>query len=188
MAGQPLFMETWGGSGWGAPIVILVTAFKPFGFIRGWLMKKNSSLEVLEALQAENPGNHHFLVLDVSDQGIETLKKTVRQLKPSGILSMGEYALLSGERVILEPFAVNCRPSIMPDIFGDPKVESPFARGHGAGPEDSVIGRYYCNAAYLAGLEWASQSRGQPVAFVHVPILGDRSKHVEQVRKILAQM
>lgn len=169
--------------------MILVTALEPFGFIRGTLMRANASLDVLEALRAEDSARYHFQVLPVSDEGIAQLGAVLRSLKPSGLLAMGENALLLPDRVLLEPFAVNCRPSILPDfLVGGEQVNSPFAQSVGAEPPDSRMGRYYCNAAHLAGLQWAAGSQGEPVAFVHVPALPPRDRHVAQVRALLRQM
>lgn len=169
--------------------MILITAFEPFGFIRGTLMGANASLDVLEALRAEAPQAYHFRVLPVSEEGIAELGRTLRSLKPSGLLAMGENALLLPDRIVVEPFAINCRPSILPDfLVGGEKVGSPFAEKVGAEDPDSRMGRYFCNAAHLAGLQWAAGSMGEPVAFVHIPVLPPRARHVEQVRSLLRQM
>jgi hypothetical protein len=171
--------------------MLLLTAFRPFGLIRGRLQKKNASLEILEAIRKDYPSEFHFEVLDVDDGGIDALRRALATLKPSGLLAMGEYALLPGSKVVLEPFAVNCRPRIIesfPGLDTEERLSSDFALAQGADMGNSSISRGYCNAAYLAGLQWAAGSNGEPVAFVHVPVLGERADHVQQVRKLLWQI
>lgn len=167
--------------------MILLTAFKPFGIVRK-AMNKNASMEVLEKIRTISPENFHFAILDVSDQGISQLESAMSEASPSGVLCMGELLSLPGHQVKVEPFAIKSRPRLLPR-FSFKKAESEasaFAAAVAPG-NDSTIGLYYCNAAYLSALNWARKG-GAPVGFVHIPVLGDRDEHANQVRKILWRM
>ena len=170
--------------------MILVTAFEPFGFVRGRLLRRNASLEVMARLQARlGEDDVRFMRLEVGNAGIARLKAALAEFKPAALLAMGESGRLPGDRVVLEPFADHCQLVPDDDPSGPDRLFSPFAASLGARPEDSGIGAYYCNAAYWAGLRWAeTQAETPPVAFIHVPVAGDRATHARQVMDIFSAM
>ena len=68
------------------------------------------------------------------------------------------------------------------------KLVSEFSLQAGAKPGKSSIGAYCCNRVYLTALKWAGQNGDKPVTFLHIPILGTRDKHAEQVRSLIGRM
>lgn len=169
--------------------MILVTAFEPFGFWRGTVLRRNASLEVMAHLARRDWGmDVRYMRLEVSNEGIGRLRAALADLRPAGLLAMGESGRLPGDHVVLEPFAD--RDLLVPetDIATPDRLLSSFAARQGMRPEDSGIGAYYCNAAYWFGLRWAAQTGEPPVGFVHVPVAGKREAHAAQVADILTAM
>lgn len=165
---------------------ILVTAFEPFGLIGSWIRRSNASLDVMESLKIPDL-ELNKLTLPVSDAGVEAFIETLNKTKPDGIISLGEHMLISD--VVLEPYARNVPVSSLPlrAIFGE-KVQSAFVRAWDTGSSKSRIGGYYCNQIYLHGLKWAQENGQIPVAFVHIPVIGDGDKYRQQVENVLGKM
>lgn len=168
---------------------ILLTAFEPFGPIGKYIRRENSSEQILEDIKARNPDGFHFLTLPVSDDGIVALKLALETLKPSGVICMGENLLTKPDKIKIEPFAYDTKASAYPDLglaFKN-KVRSPFA-GQIAPDENSTIGNYYCNQAYLQSLKWAARNGNPPVIFIHTPVFGSHTRHADQVLNSANQM
>ncbi|MGN7437607.1 MAG: hypothetical protein ACTHOO_03105 [Alcanivorax sp.] len=168
---------------------ILITAFKPFGLIGAWLRQSNASEDVLAALNKHQNETFENLIISASDQGIEAFLEELDRIQPSGIISMGEHMLIPSTNILIEPHAYDTNTTALPlkHLFSD-KVESSFATNHASSPTKSMIGGYYCNQIYLQGLNWAKENGNIPVAFVHVPVLGDPDHKAEQVSALLKSM
>ena len=170
---------------------ILITAFEPFGPIRGLVFKKNASLEVLEQIGANDLQNRfEYLVLPVSDDGEKMFADALESARPAGIVSMGEYLFQSPTNIKVEPCALRAPLSSLPRLGRGAEVFSPFAEkiGHGEARERASIGLYYCNRIYIRGLDWAHKNGGRPSVFLHIPVFGDRKAHYHQTMAIVEQM
>ncbi len=111
------------------------------------------------------------------------------QDQPSAILSLGEHLLINPNKVILEPYAHDMGINTLPlsHLFCE-TVESDFVQKLEDSATNSHIGGYYCNQVYLQGLNWAKENGDIPVAFLHIPVLGDRQEHKGQVLEIVDKM
>ncbi len=168
---------------------LLVTAFEPFGPIRGNVpgLKGNRSQDLLSMLQRKHQGEAtwDFRVLPVDqDAGSQLQAILAGDRQPGGILLMGEDLLAN---VRLEVLALDPEHQLGPiRLPGAKRLESPFA--HDVESEmaalgvsvKSGIGTYFCNRLYWIALQWATRS-ARPVVFLHV---GPFASLEEQFAKI----
>lgn len=168
---------------------ILITSFEPFGLIGSWVRGNNASKQVMEKLQKEHGNNFTYATFPTSDEGIAQFEACLQKENPTGILSMGEHLLAFPEKVKIEPFANDTSVSVMPlkHLFSD-TVTSDFVTSINEPQDSSLIGGYYCNQIYLRGLNWSKQNGNPPVAFAHIPVLGNHNEHTSQVLGILEKM
>ncbi|HEY3174601.1 MAG TPA: hypothetical protein VGK94_02440 [Candidatus Polarisedimenticolia bacterium] len=174
---------------------ILVTAFEPFGPIRGHIpgLRGNRSEGVLEQLRTEYHGsaNLAFEVLPVSGSGCDLLEARLSQ-GPAGVLLMGE-ALLAGLR--LELRARDPKSQIGPiPLPGAQWRTSPFAesiaeemKSRGVSTATG-IGTYYCNRAYWLAQEWAERMGNRPTVFFHMGLLASLQWQCGVIQEALARM
>jgi hypothetical protein len=154
---------------------ILVTAFEPFGPIRGHVpgLRGNRSRDILGQLTADNElvDLLTFEVLPVSAAACTRLDDRLSE-GPFGVLLMGE-ALLSSIR--LEPRAYDPDAQIGPvrlpgaqwrtSAFAKEIEAEMAARGVSTA---SGIDTYYCNRTYWHALGWSERMGGRPAVFFHV--------------------
>jgi pyrrolidone-carboxylate peptidase len=173
---------------------ILVTAFEPFGLIRGHVpgLRGNRSRDILEQLRADNElaDQLAFEVLPVSAAACTRLDDRLSH-SPVGVLLMGED-LLAGIR--LEPRAYDPDAQIGPlrlpgtrwrtSAFAKEIAADMAARGVSTA---SWIGTYYCNRAYWHALGWSEQ-RGRPAVFFHVGPRSNLEWQTSLVREALVRM
>jgi pyrrolidone-carboxylate peptidase len=168
---------------------ILLTAFKPYGLIRGLFLQRNSSKEVLELIKKRNRFHDvNYEVLPV-DKGAEKRLDFILKREPTkGVVCLGELLVQPGRHIHIEPYAVTS----VGNNFGLHKtVESEFAKyaiDHFNQSPESKIGTYYCNKVYLRALKWSEDRAKCPVVFAHIPVAGDRNKHSNDVIKLLNLM
>ena len=154
---------------------ILVTAFEPFGIVRGNVpgLRGNRSRDILGLLRADYDFADQltFEVLPVSAAACTRLEDRLSE-GPFGVLLMGED-LLSNVR--LEPRAYDPDSQVGPlRLPGARTRTSSFARliapdmrARGVSTA-SGIGAYYCNRAYWDALGWSERMSGRPAVFFHV--------------------
>jgi pyrrolidone-carboxylate peptidase len=174
---------------------ILVTAFEPFGPIRGHVpgLRGNRSVDILGQLKTENAGTGQltFEVLPVSAAACTRLEDRLSE-GPAGVLLMGE-ALLSSIR--LEPRAYDPGAQIGPvRLPGARSRTSAFAMAIAADmaargvSTASGIGTYYCNSAYWLALGWSERMAGRPAVFFHVGPRSNLEWQTSHVREALLRM
>lgn len=174
---------------------ILVTAFEPFGIVRGSVpgLRGNRSRDILGLLRADYDFADQltFEVLPVSAAACTRLEDRLSE-GPSGVLLMGED-LLSSIRV--EPRAYD------PDYQIGP-LRLPGARTRTSGfatliasdmkvrgvSSASGIGTYYCNRAYWDALGWSERMSGRPAVFFHVGPHSNLEWQCSVVREALLRM
>lgn len=166
---------------------ILITAFEPFGLIGSWLRGANASQQILSNIQEKQ--DCIPLTLPVSQKGIDTFLETLDQHKPDGLISLGEHMFLPPSQIVTEPYAYDTKTTALPlkCLFSD-KVESPFIKEQHPDNTKSMIGGYYCNQLYLQGLKWSQNNGNIPVAFIHVPVLGNQGKHTQKITDMMRHM
>jgi len=174
---------------------ILVTAFEPFGPIRGRVpgLRGNRSRDILGQLTADNElvNQLTFEVLPVSAAACTRLEDRLSE-GPSGVLLMGE-ALLSSIR--LEPRAYDPDAQIGPlRLPGARWRTSAFAKAIAADmaargvSTASGIDTYYCNRAYWQALGWSERLNGRPAVFFHVGPRSSLEWQTSLVREALVRM
>jgi pyrrolidone-carboxylate peptidase len=165
--------------------MILIFAFKPFG-LKGALSGTNSSEQVLDQLKALAPTQHHYRTLDVGSETLPQLRSALEETDPAGVVGMGEFLLAPGKNIMVEPYAVDTPVTSLPLFGGIQKIErSTFASSREGHVHSSSIGTFYCNATYLEAIRWARSKGNRPVTFIHVPVVGDREAHCQQVRQVM---
>jgi pyrrolidone-carboxylate peptidase len=163
----------------------LVTGFRPFGFIRR-LQQKNASAEVLDLLQSRAPSGVLFHVLPVSGQAEAELVQLLEYERPDAVVCLGETLAGWPSGVKLEAYARDVPASTLPRLGGlESVVVSKEALRLGAKAANCSIGSYYCNRVYLAALQWAEGDPRRTALFFHVPVLGRRQSHADQIMQHL---
>ncbi len=168
---------------------ILITAFEPFGLIGAWVRRANASAQVMSEIEKVNGDSFLYKTLPTTKDAIPELLETLEAEKPSGILSMGEHLLAFPEDIKIEPYAHDTFVSTLPlrHLFKN-KVRSDFVSQMDDQLTSSLIGGYYCNQVYLQSMNWATKNGNVPVAFTHIPVLGDHEEHTDQVISVLQHM
>jgi pyrrolidone-carboxylate peptidase len=174
---------------------VLVTAFEPFGLVRGHVpgLRGNRSETLLDALRATmgSAADVTFERLPVSAECEGRLERRLRE-GPRGVLLMGED-LLSGMR--LEQKARD--PSHQIGFVGLPGASvrtSTFAQAIAPDMQRrgvstwSGIGTYYCNRAYWQALGWAGDVPQRRVVFFHVGPLASVDWQLATIQEVLARM
>ena len=169
---------------------ILVTAFEPFGLSGKFFRHSNASQIVAERIQSALPDNYVFEFLPVSDRAEEKMQEILDREQPDGVMSLGEDFIIPSGHVRVEPYAHKKKPSVLPVLFDSPenRLVSDFVSQMNGGDRKSTIGAYFCNRVYLTALEWGQENGNVPVSFIHVPIMGDKSRHAEQVLDVVGKM
>jgi len=170
---------------------ILITAFEPFGLIRGKLLNKNASKEVIDLVKDNLIHDANFEIISVNAQGEKLLCDKLNSYKPTGVICMGENLLQHGSSIHIEPYAIDSPVSTL-TLGGINKIErssfAEYAIEKFNQTQDSKIGTYYCNRAYLCSLRWCEANGSRPVVFVHVPVSGSRNVHGKQILKLVSLM
>jgi hypothetical protein len=174
----------------GAPL--LVTAFEPFGPIRGNVpgLKGNRSQDLLRAL--EPVCRNHGLtlqVLPVSPGCIGVLDHRLQE-GPRGALLMGEDLVASFR---IEQSATDPAAQFGPiRLLGAERRTSSFvgrlARNVEDAPVTNSIGTYYCNKVYWHALGWAAEHGDAPVAFVHVGPFVRIEAQLDELTRLIGAM
>lgn len=168
---------------------ILITAFEPFGLIGSWVRNNNASKQVMDIMRQSNNNDLLYETLPTSDHAIPKFLDILDKEQPTGILSMGEHLLLPPNNIKLEPFAYDTGVNALPLVTLFAKtVTSDFAKSLSEKNDSSSIGSYFCNQIYLQGLNWSKENGDIPVAFIHIPILGNHEEHAKQITNILQTM
>ncbi len=157
-----------------SPGSILVTAFEPFGLVRGHVpgLRGNRSQELLAELEARHAGRGVTTqLLPVSLRACELLSARLAE-GPAGVLLMGEdlVASLRVETCAFDPSA-QLGPIPLPAArtrsrFAEWLAPSMRARGASVGASRAEIGTYHCNRVYWTAQQWAGDRR--PCVFLHV--------------------
>lgn len=168
---------------------ILITAFEPFGLIGAWFRGENTSQQIMNKIQQTHGEEFLYTTLPTSEEAIPKFLDFLDKEKPAGILSMGEHLLLPPQNIKLEPFAYDTSVSTLPlkQLFAK-TITSDFVSNIDEQHKNSSIGSYYCNQIYLQGMNWAKENGNIPVAFTHIPVLGNHDEHAQQVTDILQKM
>ncbi|PCI54994.1 MAG: hypothetical protein COB36_09080 [Alphaproteobacteria bacterium] len=168
---------------------ILITAFEPFGLIGAWFRSENTSQQLINQIQQTHGEEFLYQTLPTSEEAIPQFLAFLDREKPTGILSMGEHLLLPPQNIKLEPFAYDISISTLPlkQLFAK-TITSDFVSNIDEQHKSSSIGSYYCNQIYLQGMNWAKENGNIPVAFTHIPVLGNHDEHAQQVADILQKM
>ena len=176
---------------------ILITSFEPFGLIGKFARGQNTSQLIMDELRNDHLLDDHlddnefiYITLPVDESAAATLIAVLQEHEPDGIISMGEHMLATPGHVIVEPYAYDVEPSTAPDLclqFRE-HIDSAFVQDRSDKPSSSHIGNYYCNHIYKTGLNWAAENDSIPVAFVHVPVLGNQQVHKEQIQGLIKEM
>ncbi len=158
----------------------LITAFEPFGRVRGHLLHRNASLDLLRGLQGtgRTAANASFALLPVSEAGPARLAALLESLQPRAVLCLGESGRLPPGSVHIEPLAVagdNFHCSAAARCLIRLRRQSGY----------SGIGRYYCNRTYLEVLDWSRRPGSGAAVFVHVAVAGSRRAQLREVTEIL---
>lgn len=173
---------------------ILVTAFEPFGIIRGNVpgLRGNRSRDILSQLRADYDfvDQLTFELLPVSAAACTRLEDRLSE-GPSGVLLMGEDLISS---VRLEPRAYDPDSQIgLLRLPGARSRTSGFAtliaadmKARGVSTA-SGIGTYYCNRAYWDALGW-SERMNRPAVFFHVGPRSNLEWQCSVVRAALQRM
>lgn len=171
---------------------ILITSFEPFGLISR-LRRKNQSKVVLNLLAEESSKNldgsngvqYVFATLPVGMRSGKKLQEIIDKEKPDGILSMGEdLSVNPWGSGIVEPYANRG----IPFTPWHKKIRSDFVANMPGKKSRGLMGYTECNQVYKTGLEWAKKNGNKPVAFIHVPALGNPKRTLEGVKNVLAHM
>ena len=175
---------------------ILITAFEPFGPIRGHVpgLRGNRSRDILGQLKADRELADllTFEVLPVSAAACARLDDRLSE-GPSGVLLMGE-ALLSSIRLeprAYDPDAPQVGPLRLPgarsrtSAFALAIAADMAARGVSTA---SGIGTYYCNRAYWLALGWSERVGGRPAVFFHVGPRSNLEWQCSHLRAALLRM
>jgi pyrrolidone-carboxylate peptidase len=175
---------------------LLVTAFEPFGPIRGHVpgLKGNRSQGILSLLQQRHQGEPDldFRVFPVSeDAGVQLQAILSGDNQPGGILLMGENLLAN---LRLEVLAIDPEHQLGPlRLAGAERINSSFAQSLES--ELSVvgvsvksgIGTYFCNRLYWIALQWAART-GRPAVFLHVGPLASIEAQCSKVDYVLYRL
>jgi hypothetical protein len=174
---------------------ILVTAFEPFGIIRGNVpgLRGNRSQDILGQLRADYDfvDQLTFEVLPVSAAACTRLDDRLSE-GPFGVLMMGEDLLSS---IRLEPRAYDPDSQIgwlrLPgakwrtSAFAKEIAGEMAARGVSTA---SGIGTYYCNRAYWHALGWSARRNWRPTVFLHVGPRSSLEWQTSVVKEALLRM
>lgn len=161
---------------------ILITAFKPFG-IKGAITQTNASRQVLSSIKQRHGDKFDYLILPVNDECEEIVRNYLEENSPGAVVSMGELLTLPSDDIRYEPSAIQAPISIWPRLGRGRPLSSVLTQtmlGLECDPETTTIGLYYCNRVYLKSLEWGRRYN-KPSVFFHIPAIGNRKKHTEQV-------
>lgn len=131
----------------------------------------------------------NFHVLPVSGQSEIELLQLLEYEQPDVAICLGEALAGWPSGVKLEAYARDVPASVLPRLGGlEPVVASKAAMRLGADPATCTIGSYYCNRVYLAALRWAEGHAGRTALFFHVPVLGCRAAHADQIMQYLEEL
>lgn len=153
---------------------ILVTAFEPFGLVRGHVpgLRGNRSQDLLAEIEARHAGRGVTTqLLPVSLRASEVLSARLAE-GPAGVLLMGED-LVASLRLETCAFDPSAQIGVIPlpaeatrSPFAESLAPAMRARGVSVGASRGAIGTYYCNRVYWTAQQWAGERR--PCVFFHV--------------------
>lgn len=170
---------------------ILITSFKPFGLIGIFIRQANASQDIAHLMKKRlNPDSYDFLVLPVSNVAPVLLRTYLDMARPAGIISLGENLAMLPNTIRIEPHAHDQDASLNPlgPAMSKAAIVSPFVKAAFPEQTQSSIGTYYCNAVYRTALQWTEAHNSEPVAFLHVSVLGNRHNQAGQVCDVVTAM